>query len=454
MDHIMQEDPENMKVTVRQFKLERTPTPKQKDFHCQYHYQLETVNAMKPIQEAQYEDNDDILTTLTMPMITKKISTASCHKQARGLENKMNKAIKAAVNTTNDRGLIRCALQIQNDTGASHCLTNNKNILHKFRRLKQPIPINGIEKDNAALSATGMGYLPIVFDDGEVLYATCLFSENAEGTILSPTAVAKQYDKFYHAWTVHADISNNTGYLQFLHNDGLNHAKMRMYCEDGLWYHYMHTNMKEEINPTVRKLSTRSEFELWHQRLGHPNTTVLCKMHKYARGIPTLKAPDFYKCTSCSLCKIRKDLSTSTKATLSKVIVPEEKFHVGQHLHVDFGFLRGSAFAKKDKDGRTITSLDRFRSYLVIVDRATRYKWLFLTKTKHPPLDEVRSILSKYKDLGNKLNCTVRTDQGGELGKSHKFQALLKEYNYSYKPTGSNSSKQNGMAEKPNQDLK
>jgi Tat protein secretion system quality control protein TatD with DNase activity len=223
---------------------------------------------MQPIAEAKYEDDDDVLTTLTMPMITKQISTASCHKQQRGLEKKLIKAMKAAQDTINQRGLLCCSLKIQNDTGATHCLTNNKSILSKFRTLKIAIPINGIEKDNVALSATGMGYLPLKFDDGEILYATCLYSEEAKGTILSPTAVAKQYQKFYHTWTIHADIGNNTGYLQLLHNDGLNHAKLNMYCEDGLWYHFAHTDIPK--NQVIRKLSTRSEFEsefeLWHHR--------------------------------------------------------------------------------------------------------------------------------------------------------------------------------------------
>jgi hypothetical protein len=147
------------------------------------------------IPEMQYEDDDNILSMLTMLMITKKISSTSCHKQTRGLKKKLVKAMKAAVDTANERGLLRCAMKLQNDTGATHCLTNNRNIPHKFCKLQRPILINGIEKDSVALTATGMGYLPLVFDKGEVLYVTCLFSEHAEGTILSPTAVAKQYNK-------------------------------------------------------------------------------------------------------------------------------------------------------------------------------------------------------------------------------------------------------------------
>ena len=227
-----------------------------------------------------------------------------------------------------------------------------------------------------------------------------------------------------------------------------------MFCEGNLWYHYIPTNIQATIQPTIRRLSTKLEFELWHHCLGHANASVLTNMHHYARGIPKLKEPDFYKCKSCSLCKIKKDSSTKTQATRKATPQPTEKLHVGQHLHMDFGFLRGSAFAEKDEKGRTVTSLDGFRSYLIVVDRATRYKWVFLTKTKHPPLKEVASILKQYTHLTDTLHATVRTDQGGELGKSHAFQELVKEFGYAYEPTGANSSKQNGMVEKPNQDLK
>lgn len=128
--------------------------------------------------------------------------------------------------------------------------------------------------------------------------------------------------------------------------------------------------------------------------------------------------------------------------------------HPGQHLHADFGLACGSAFSALDKMERLITSKDGFRSYLVIVDRPSRYKWLVLTKTKHPPLKELRKVLERHSILTKSLNCTIRANQGGELGKSHAFQELVEECGCTYETTGSSSSKQNGMTERPNQDLK
>ena len=93
-----------------------------------------------------------------------------------------------------------------------------------------------------------------------------------------------------------------------------------------------------------------------------------------------MKEPDSYKCKSCALYKIKKDSSTTTRATKKKKPQPTEKLHVGQHLHMDFGFLRGSAFAKKDDTGQTITSIDGFRSYLIVVNRATTSELEFISR--------------------------------------------------------------------------
>ncbi|MFN9981938.1 MAG: hypothetical protein ACK53Y_18575, partial [bacterium] len=45
----------------------------------------------------------------------------------------------------------------------------------------------------------------------------------------------------------------------------------------------------------------------------------------------------------------------------------------------------------------------------------------------------------------------IRTDQGGELWRSHLFQQMCKDLNFIPQPTASDASFQNGMAERPNQ---
>jgi hypothetical protein len=55
-----------------------------------------------------------------------------------------------------------------------------------------------------------------------------------------------------------------------------------------------------------------------------------------------------------------------------------------RRFYMDFGFMRASAsdFSRPNKKtDRVVTSCDGFSSYLLIVDEATCFIWVFLTKT-------------------------------------------------------------------------
>ena len=122
-----------------------------------------------------------------------------------------------------------------------------------------------------------------------------------------------------------------------------------------------------------------------------------------------------------------------------------------QHFHMDFGFVRGSEYKIKQEFGPTITSIDGFNSYLIIVDRVTRYAWIYLTISKSPPINIVQRVLHKFKSSDN--HRTVRTDQGKELGRSAAFQAMVHKEGFSLEMTGSDASAQNAVAEAPNKYL-
>ena len=123
----------------------------------------------------------------------------------------------------------------------------------------------------------------------------------------------------------------------------------------------------------------------------------------------------------------------------------------GQHFHMDFGFVRGSTYNVKQENELTLTSIDGYNSYLIIVDTVTRYIWLFLTASKSPPITIAQNIISKFKCKNP--HRTVRTDQGGELGRSHAFQAMVVDEVFTLEMTGADASAQNAYAESPNKYL-
>ena len=77
-----------------------------------------------------------------------------------------------------------------------------------------------------------------------------------------------------------------------------------------------------------------------------------------------------------------------------------------QYFHMYFGFVRGSDYKIKNKTGPTITSTDGFNLYLTIVNRATRYTWIFLTTSKSPPINIVQRVLQNSKVPTNTAQCT------------------------------------------------
>jgi hypothetical protein len=119
-----------------------------------------------------------------------------------------------------------------------------------------------------------------------------------------------------------------------------------------------------------------------------------------------------------------------------------------RRFYMDFGFMCASSLEyshpQKGKD-RVVCLYDGFTSYLLIVDEATRYIWVFLTASKDPPLDILSEFLHHH---GHKDGGSIRTNQGGELARSLDLQDLvLRKFHYTLKPTGANSPSQNGAVE-------
>jgi dUTP pyrophosphatase len=363
------------------------------------------------------------------------------------------------ITTLNTRGLYRQCLKMQNDGGANRSITDQRTLLLQYEEIT-PYPINGVCDGRPALYCTGQGYLPWKSNSGEILLIRCYYSKDVADTIISPNDVVNQHRRRFNEWQFSANHDTNIGRFRLLARDGVSHCEFTAYNENNLWFHYNCGVTAEEQRQLVsqqkaiiRTLSEGASYELWHHRLGHPGEKVMSIIHQHVKGVPKLRKNHFYSCAAC-LAKNIKKVHIGEKKQYVKdpnATKPGSNCKPGEHLHMDFGFVRGSDWKKKDQDGKTVTSIDGNRSYLLIIDRATRYIWIFLTKTKHPPVSQVMGFLKRFKGLHR--DATVTTDLGGELAKSIAFRKAIKEADYTLHTTGAHSSAQNGMAEKPNQDL-
>jgi hypothetical protein len=117
-------------------------------------------------------------------------------------------------------------------------------------------------------------------------------------------------------------------------------------------------------------------------------------------------------------------------------------------LYMDFGFMQASSPEYRGQTklrDRVISSWDGYSSYLLIVNEASWYIWVFHTKSKDPPIDIVETFLGRFihEDGG-----VLRMDQGGELARSFDFgDTILQNHKYVLEPTGADRTSKNGAAE-------
>ena len=358
----------------------------------------------------------------------------------------------------------------QSDSGANTSATNNISLLHDVTYIK-PLEVNSATKESP-MRMQAIGRLHIRTITGQVLKPICYYSSDITGTIISPDAIARQYSDQIRGFRKICNCHTDRGYLIFTPSDDEREEMIiPLYSLNGLWYHkdMSYTTTSHHTQPsgkTIHKLSTAASFELWHQRLCHPGSNAMQTIHKHCDGIPQLRGNSFWKCASCLSGKSDKTYHTRPKqvpfkddrqkSKLLSTKEPEDKFLIpesvpGQHFHFDFGFMRTKYYQQEDQDGKLQTSVDGKNAYLLVIDRNTRYMWVYVSSSKSPPIEFCRSILRKFK--AETAHRTVRCDQG-ELATSKEFNALLVEQGFTLQVTGSNNSKQNGMVERPHRTLK
>ena len=111
---------------------------------------------------------------------------------------------------------------------------------------------------------------------------------------------------------------------------------------------------------------------------------------------------------------------------------------------MDHGFIRASTsdYSKPNSEtDRVVVSFDGYVAYLIIADEASWFVWVFLRKSKEPPIDLVSHFLQMY---GRQSGGVIRCDQGGDLAKSELFRTtMMEKHSYVIEPTGADSRSQN-----------
>jgi hypothetical protein len=142
-----------------------------------------------------------------------------------------------------------------------------------------------------------------------------------------------------------------------------------------------------------------------------------------------LNLPDAYPLFCCPFCdkaKLRKNHGGKKSTT-------KEAFLPGTVFHMDLGFIHGPKNLQDVlQDGavpkeRVLKSHNGFSSYLLIIDAATRHIWVFLLKSKDPPIAIIGQFLTNH---GTARRGTIITTPDGLLNKSMSFKKLCTDQGY------------------------
>jgi hypothetical protein len=186
--------------------------------------------------------------------------------------------------------------------------------------------------------------------------------------------------------------------------------------------------------------SKQVESEVWLLRLGSPGVHQLDVLPGNVTGIPSV-----FEYHPFRFIDFKEQARTRKQAAQRLALRTTER---KRRFYMDYGFMRASTsdYSRPQKSrARVVRSYDGFTSYLLIIDEASRYVWVFLTATKEPPLDIISEFLRHH---GHDDGGCIRTDQGGELARSVALQdLLLRKYHYTLEPTGADSPSQNGAVE-------
>ena len=193
-------------------------------------------------------------------------------------------------------------------------------------------------------------------------------------------------------------------------------------------------------------------YETWHQRLAHCSEKRLRQTQKLVDGIPpfhTPHIPHIVKCRTCDVAKLKK-------APRGKQGDHSTDLQLGQVFSMDIGFIRGpknlAAVLARTEDSapKVIESRQGYVCYLLVIDNKSRYTWPFPMKSKSLPLALIKTFLETH---GNHMchNRRVRTDGEGSLAESSACRTLLNQLGYTLEKTATDSSSQNGLAERPHQ---
>ena len=349
--------------------------------------------------------------------------------------------------TTTDKPLM--------DAGANICITGDINLLLDAT----PIPpfsllvaTTSTSADNNLCTMKGLIEIPII--DGSPYLQECYYCEHATETIISPEAILAGNDTLTN-WTQAGGKDATPGSITFRNEDGSFSFTINLTKVEGLYYcdsQVPRPSCLRVTGPRPQPLARHqkryhpvsrdhvTESEVWMLRFGSPGEDQLSLLPGRVTGIPPgFQYHPFRFIDWKEEARIQKQAAQKSA---------ERTTEIKRRYYMDFGFMQASTstYGRPNKaEDRVVQSHDSFSSYLLVIDEASRYAWVFLTDDdKDPPTTIIDEFRTRF---GHPDGGSIRTDQGGELARSSSFTETIKGFHYLIEPTGADSPSQNGAVE-------
>ncbi|CAL1392560.1 unnamed protein product [Linum trigynum] len=187
--------------------------------------------------------------------------------------------------------------------------------------------------------------------------------------------------------------------------------------------------MSFSSTPVVFSSQSDNSWTLWHNRLGHPNSSRLQFMFKQQLlGNKSVVCSSKLPCSSCVEAKV-KSISFPSSST-----VITEPFHL---IHTD---LWGPS---------PITSRNGYKYFALFIDHATRYTWVYFLHLKSDLYEVATEFLTMIRTQFGKNVKIIRSDPGGEFS-SNPLLAYYKAHGILCQKSYPGVSQQNGVVERKN----
>lgn len=306
------------------------------------------------------------------------------------------------------------------DSGATDHICNNKNAFLKIQRLLKPIQVR--IGDNSVVPAIGIGTVLLTVSEKQQIQLTDVLYAPAIGTNL--LSVSKLTDK---GCNVQFSKDGLATIINWQDNSiATAQRKNGMYQINGSTCFLARKSIVRKRKPRLLSI------ELWHQRLGHLNFIDIRKLADMAKGIricPEIDNQDRKFCVSCLEGKMHCQYNKQSSTRASKKL---------ELIHSDLC----GPFPTNSVSGS--------RYFIIFVDDATRFTWVYFLKTKRA--EEVFQVFQQFKALVEKeAEASIRRfrcDNGTGEYNNRLFTDFLSTDGISFEPSAPYTQNQNGVSER------